>query len=458
MKKTISLIFLHYLRLLAKIQLEKVRLFLKLHGKKLTVIGITGSAGKTSTMLALTEILSHYYPTKSNYGANSESGIPLNILDIKIENFSIPNWIKVAFMAPFQLLTNWKIHQIYIVEMGIDEPEEPKNMGYLLRIIKPNIAIVLGVNPVHSMQFDITVPKTITGKHRLKKILHNIATEKAKIINQNPNLQTAIINIDDPTVKQVIHPKRDVRIITVGSSPNASLATLNTQSNPMGFASTFSAGKHKYKLELHNQVLPGIYHISFAAAIAAAKAIGISESDSVLHLNHFHSPPGRSSLFTGINESTIIDSSYNSSPGTAEEMLLLLRKFPHPKIAVLGDMRELGQQSAQAHQNLYRFATKIVDIIVSVGPQTKQYFGNKAIKFNYHWQASDYLASNLPPKASILVKGSQNTIYLEEIVKKLLKNPSDSVKLCRQSPYWLKLKSNFKYQSNPDPTKPHHNT
>jgi UDP-N-acetylmuramyl pentapeptide synthase len=128
-------------------------------------------------------------------------------------------------------------------------------------------------------------------------------------------------------------------------------------------------------------------------------------------------------------------------------MLNFLATFKSPKIALLGDMRELGKASKKSHQEIYQKALKSADIIISVGPQTSRYFGLKAKKFLYWWQAANYLKNNLPQNATILIKGSQNTIFLEEIVKELLKNPKDSKKICRQSPYWLKIKSNFRNSS-----------
>ncbi len=128
-------------------------------------------------------------------------------------------------------------------------------------------------------------------------------------------------------------------------------------------------------------------------------------------------------------------------------MLDFLSTFPSPRIAILGDMRELGQSSSISHRQIYQKALKTSDIIISVGPQTKKYFGPKVKKFLFWWQTTDYLQKNLPPKSTLLVKGSQNTIYLEELIKSLLQNPSDSAKLCRQSPYWLKTKQDFKNQN-----------
>jgi len=392
MKKTISLYFLYYLRFFARLQIKKIKLL----NPKLVIVGITGSAGKTSTLLATEATLKPELRVKTNYGGNSESGIPLSILDLRNPDFSFFSWLKIAILAPIKLLINWKVYDIYLVEMGIDSSQSPKNMSYLLSIIKPDVAVFLNVNPVHLQSFSS---------------LDQIAEEKAKLVN---SAKVAIINTTDPLVKKYTRHKKTISI------------------KPL-------------HLDIPHYFLPSIYQISLGAAISVAKYLKIDQNTAQTNLiNNFRLPPSRSSIFKGQNNSTIIDSSYNSSPLATTEMLEFLATFPSPKVAVLGDMRELGKATQISHTNLYKTALKTADTIISVGPETSRFFGNKSKKFLYWWQAADYLKDNLPLDATILIKGSQNTIYLEEIVKSLLKYPSDSKKICRQSSYWVKLKSNFR--------------
>lgn len=428
MKKFFTLFFLNYIRILAKIQLSKIRLLLRLQNKKLNIIGITGSAGKTSVLTALDAVFKEKFNIKTNYGANSEFGIPADILGFKIHNFSIKNWLKIAILSPFKLLFNWKTYEIYIVEMAIDGPNEPKNMSYLLKIIHPNIGIFLNVNLTHSQNFDKTVSENIKGNQRIDKILENIGREKAKLINSLPSTGFAILNNNDPIV---IKTTRIALAKIINIKPT--------------------------KVEIPKFTLPKIYEISFGAAIATAGIFGIDQKTAVSNLQkNFHLPPGRSSLFDGIKESKIIDSSYNSSPLAAQELVQFLGQFPHPRIAILGDMRELGQETQKSHEDLYKTASKIADLIIGVGPETQIYFTSKNMPrhvpptytFQFWWQATDFLKITLNKKefhkSTILVKGSQNTIFLEELIKKILKDKNDSKLLCRQSLYWLKLKKDFK--------------
>ena len=397
MKQTLGRIFLKYLRFFARIQIAKN----KLTNPHLKIVGITGSAGKSSTLLAAEAALTDQFKVKSNYGANSESGIPLNILGFSTPDFSLLSWLKIALLTPFKILFYWPKIDVYLLEMGIDSQKAPKNMAYLLSIVQPDIGIFLNVSPVHLENFPS---------------LESIAQEKALLVNQ---AKLAIINPKDPLVKK------------------------------------FTKNPHKIlikprKITLKDYYLPPIYSISIGAAYELANSLGMDKTQILDNLSkNFRLPASRASLIKGINDSLIIDSSYNSSPLATNELLKFLATFPSPKIAVLGDMRELGQASPESHQQLYKSALKSADLIISVGPETSRHFGPKAQKFLYWWQAADYLQNRLPPHSTILVKGSQNTIFLEELVKALIPPVQLNYYLsnhliCRQETHWLNRKSNFR--------------
>ena len=404
MKKYFSLFILYYLRFFAKLQLLKNR--------KMTIVGITGSAGKSSTVSVCHAALGNKFKIKTNNGTNSESGIPLAILNIKVNGYSPIDWLKYILLAPIQLIANWHQYDIYLCEMGIDSPNSPKNMDYLLSIIRPKIGIFLNVNLVHGQDFDKTISRDITGEQRTSAILLNIGLEKSKLITSLPSTGFALINNSDNIVSKT---------------------TQNTLASKIYLK--------PIHIDFDNYAPPTSFDFSISAAINLAQIFKINKIDAINNIkNNLVLPESRCSLFKGKNNSTIIDSSYNSSPLATSEMLTVLsKKYPSPKIAVLGDMRELGLQSKVAHQKLYQLALKSADTIISIGKETNQYFGDKAIKF-LNWQdASKYLLQNLPNKATILIKGSQNTIYLEEITKALANQNTNGL-ICRQSEYWLKTK------------------
>ena len=128
MKRLLTSRALSYLRFFAKKALAK---------HQPTVIGVAGSVGKSSTRNAIEAILKDHFPTKSV--GNSETGIPLGILGMKPENYTKLDWAKMLLKSPFNL--NFLQGTKYLIaEMGIDEPDPPKNMGYLLTI--PNLTLL----------------------------------------------------------------------------------------------------------------------------------------------------------------------------------------------------------------------------------------------------------------------------------------------------------------------------
>ena len=399
MKKNISLLILAYIKFFAKLQLKKIRFLQKIEKKQLDIVGITGSAGKSSTLIACQSIFPKKYKVKTNNNCNSESGLPLSLLDLKINDYNFLAWLKMIILCPIKLLILWKSYDILILEMGIDSASWPKNMDYLLSVVKPDIGIFLNVSSVHLNKFNS---------------LDQIAQEKAKLVNQ---AKIAIINSQDKLVKKYTQNKNIIEIIPT-------------------------------KIKLDNFYLPDIYQINFGAALSLARIFNINYQEALKNIQtNFILPPSRSSILDGIKNTTIIDSSYNSSPMACAEFLKFLTTFKTKKIAVLGDMREIGDSTKIEHQKIYDLAIKSADLIISVGPETTKYFGDKSQKFSNWWTASEFLNSQIKGGETILIKGSQNTIFLEELVKSILKNSSDVSKLCRQSKYWLKTKENFRLKN-----------
>ena len=171
-------IVLYYLRFFARVAL---------YLNKPHVIGITGSAGKSSTRDTIYGMLKDYFPTKMLQKGNSEIGIPLGILGLSIKDNSVSEWLLHLIQAPFGI-RYLKAVQYLVVEMGIDEPTSPKNMEFLLSVLDPEIAIFLNVHPVHTLQFQ----RALTAKEleetasdpkkREEAIVKKIAEEKGKII------------------------------------------------------------------------------------------------------------------------------------------------------------------------------------------------------------------------------------------------------------------------------------
>ncbi len=434
LKKNLGMIVLSYLRFWAKLQLSKM--------PNATIIGITGSAGKTSTRLALLKILQQRALVKHSSHANSESGIPLNILGLTMHNYSIWSWLRVMLLAPLRYLTFHEKYQYYIVEMGIDSPFPPKNMEYLLKLIRPHVAIILGASLTHSGAFDSLVTDR-DPKRRATKLLNLIAQEKMKLAQSLTSTGVAILNHDDQVIMSYAS-NLQCRTLSYGVSSQSDLQIRDTAPTARGFHTQLCYHSQLLSLDMPD-IFGSEYAHTFAAATAAALSLGIPLTKCVAALKDYRAPAGRLRLFDGIHNTHLLDSTYNASPTSIKAALTLLRKVGASghKLAVIGDMRELGSITKSEHQLLAQEIIACASEAVLFGPNTKKYTlpillnANFPVKhFTQMKDLTSYLKSSLVPKSWILFKGSQNEIFLERAVESLLANVDDTKLLPRRGKYW----------------------
>lgn len=455
MRSILVAIFLGYLRILARIALY-------LH--KPTVIGITGSVGKSSERDIVYAMLKDYYKARVIEKGNSETGIPLGILGLSVTGYGMLDWFTMLLKAPIGLF--YLAHTTHLViEMGVDEPTSPKNMQYLLTIVKPTISIFLNVHPVHTQQFEkaltheVLLDTATDPNKRLAYIKRAIAHEKGKIITTS-GCRVGIYNANDLFIKREIE-QVDIpatTLATFGTSDTNTVQYGTYKSQITGTFFTFYVngenGKESLAIQIQGAILPKEYQEIIAASIAVGKSLKLTNLQiSKAIQKNFTVPKGRASILQGIKDSIIIDSSYNASSTSVLAFLKmaaeLKRETKRELVFLFGDMRELGEEAAHEHEAVAHEIIKCVDYLYCVGPLTKNYVlpivENKipTSHFQSAKEAGSYLGKNLPARAIVLVKGSQNTIYLEEAVKYMLKNENDKNRLCRQEAYWLKIKSDF---------------
>lgn len=442
---------LNYLKYLAKIALLINKPF---------IIGIAGSVGKSSTRNALYAVISQYY--KTQMVSNSETGIPLGILGLKPMGFGYLDWLKIFLLAPFGIF-NLKDIKYLVVEMGIDDPYPPKNMDYLLTIIKPDIAISLNIFATHTMQFEKLLIKEnknqLNEYEKLDFILNKIADEDIKIITKS-NCKIGIFNNDNEYIKRQIEKfekTNNAALLSFGKDENNFISFLDYKVNLEGTTFTFTikgqTEQKSFSLNFKDYILPKEYQELFAVTIITSLKLNLSLEQIKTSLEkNFKLPSGRSSIFKGINNTLIIDSSYNSSSSAVLAFLDLLKELKtrtNKKVVFLmGDMRELGNEAKIEHEKIAKELIKTVDFLYCVGPLTKEFvipIANKAKLKEVKWfqdfkKAGQYLKDNVAHNSLVLVKGSQNTIFLEEAIKYILLNKEDEKQLCRQEDYWVKEK------------------
>lgn len=440
MKKRLSLFILWYLRVFAKLQLKKIDPF---------VIGVGGASGKTSLSNFIYIIFKNKYKVRQGRGKNSETGIPLDILGLKVSKYSYSEWLRVLLFVPLRILFDWKKYDVYIAEMGIDSPLEPKNMSYLLRIVKPQIGVLTNISFEHSAYFDPLV-EAVDEREREEKIL-NLTTQQEGMLLTSLNIEDkAVLNVDDENIRKI---KNDIKanVLTVSKKDtNADFYIENIRNFVDKFLISFKYQNKGYRLTIVNP-LPEHFAYSFLLSIAVAKAYGIDIENSIRYLEEgFALPVGRMSVFKGIKNTVIIDSSYNNATlAPILDLLSFVKEIgkQRRRIGVIGDMRELGTMSKIMHEEVAKTILNCLDAVVLIGPLSQQYILPilKKNHFTYYsflnfTSAKSTILEIIKPKDMILVKGSQNTLFLERVVEMLLVNQSDRKKLCRRGDYWDKIR------------------
>lgn len=425
---------LGYLRFFAKIQLAKFRP---------VVVGVGGASGKTSLSNFIRIIASQKFKVLETKGKNSETGIPLTILNLNVSNYTFLEWLKVLIFAPFKVLFDWEKFDILVAEMGIDGPFEPKNMSYLLKIVKPKIGVLTNISYEHSMYFEeLTKDK--------EKILDLTAKQEELLLESLPKEGTAVLNIDDSLIRTITGIKASEKTVSAKErSADFFIEKINVSLRNFNFSFLYNSERFNFSTP---QALPDHYAYSLILAIAICQALGFTVKEEIEILEeNFSIPAGRLSIFEGKNETTIIDSSYNNATlAPIIDTLELLRKVSgkRRKVVILGDMRELGIVGKNLHEKVAKKILEASDLVFLIGPLSRKFIApilqrskHKFYSFNTFSEAKNVIKEKIEKGDIILVKGSQNTLFLERAVEMLLKNPSDRKKLARRGKFWDKIRS-----------------
>ncbi len=392
------------------------------------VIGITGSVGKTSTKEAIFTVLNKNFLTyRSPGGFNTPLGLSLGILQEKESGFSSPiKWIKILNRVFREKRPNYKK---MVLEMGADGPGDIKK---LTKIAPPNIGIVTNVNPTHLADGQF-------------KNLEDIAEEKSQIIKNMAQGGLAILNMDDDYVSQM-EPKGKVLSYGVLQPADVRASDVQASNKNIKFNVTYKGKTQAFTVP----VLGRFQVYVMLPAIATGVALGMTLEECAEALTKYKLPKGRMNPIEGINSSTILDGSYNASPTSVISALETLRSVTkNRKIAALGTMNELGSYTKEAHIKVGAEAAAIADMLITVGPEAntlKQGAVEAGMKekdvytFFDSVEAGHFLAKQLTAKDTVLVKGSQNKVRMEKLVKICMKEPEYAEELlCRQGDAWEKI-------------------
>jgi len=329
------------------------------------IIGITGTVGKTSTKEAVYTVLRAIRDVRASSGNfNNEFGLPLAILGNwqKIPETSGQRklfWLKVILASLLRLIVRVKYPELLILEYAADRPGDIK---YLLEIARPQIGIITAIGdiPVH-VEF-------YSGPDE-------VAREKSRLVEFLPSAGFAILNFDDEAVLDMKDRTR-AHIITYGFGQGAQIQITHLENRmennkPAGIV---------FKLEYGGSFVPvrlnGCFGKAQAYAAATAAAVGIAFSMNFVKiaeaLSYYQAPTSRFKLIPGVKGTFIFDDSYNASPLSMHAAIETFKSFKDSRrVAVLGDMLEIGKYTIEAHETIGALAGKIFDILITVGARAK---------------------------------------------------------------------------------------
>jgi UDP-N-acetylmuramoyl-tripeptide--D-alanyl-D-alanine ligase len=287
------------------------------------VVGVTGSIAKTSTKEAVAAVLQRRFRTlRSEGNQNNEIGLPLAILRLRRE------------------------HEAAVLEMGMYVGGE---IAQLAAIARPRIGVVTAVQPVH-----------------LSRIGSIEAIEQAKgeLVEALPPDGTAVLNADDPRVRSM-SLRTPAPSVTYGFADDADVAAEGVESaGADGMRFVLRAGGRRSPVAIPTLGRLAVHNALAAAAVGLAA--GVTLDDIVAGLASGWAAPHRAELVRA-GGVTIVDDSYNASPASVAAALELLAGLPGRRVAVLGEMLELGDGHVSGHRAAGEAAAATVELLVVVG-------------------------------------------------------------------------------------------
>jgi len=413
-----------------------------LEKNKPKIIAVTGSVGKTSTKLAIATVLSEKYKVLAHYGSyNTPIALPLAMFDmhLPLQLRNPLSWFKVL-SAMNQKLKEPYPYQVLVLELGADAPGD---IEYFKKYVHPDIAVVTAVAEEHMLTFG-----TIDA----------VAKEELAVTHFS-NL--SIINRDDIASEYSRYVPDGINVDTYGTSGVAEYHFLTDRYEPSkGFTGTFVSPE--FKEQAATLQLVGEHNIrSAVAAGAVGIKMGLTAKQVLAGLQKIRPVNGRMNLLRGMNDTTIIDDTYNASPIAVIAALQTLYVFPaKQRIAILGSMNELGSYSQAAHEQVGGACDPaLLDWVITVGDEARKYLAPTAEKrgcrvrsFDSPYEAGAAAHQLMEPGGVVLAKGSQNRVFTEEAVKILLHSTDEEQYLVRQTPDWLAIKQKQfgKFQTPPE--------
>jgi UDP-N-acetylmuramoyl-tripeptide--D-alanyl-D-alanine ligase len=342
-----------------------------------SVVGITGSNGKTTLKELIASCLSLSAKTLATHGnLNNDIGLPLMLLKLSPE------------------------HRYAVIEMGANHAGE---IEYLTSLAAPSVVAITNAGPAHLEGFG-----TIEG----------VAKAKGEILQSASRPRAAILNADDAWFDYWTSLVSDLQVISFGLSPSA---TVNASDiSIIGDGTSFRLHLPDDELQI-SLPLPGVHNVRNACAAAAVSlAFDLTAEQIKSGLESVAPVAGRLRPVSGIGGSRLFDDSYNSNPASVIAAAEFLVTQDGSSILVLADMRELGEDSESLHRSVGIAARSAgIDRLLATGEQSKHTvaaFGEGAIWYTTAEEISEELRATLHAGDNVLVKGSRS-MHMGRVVR-----------------------------------------
>jgi UDP-N-acetylmuramoyl-tripeptide--D-alanyl-D-alanine ligase len=417
------------------------KLILKKYKPKIVVV--TGSVGKTSTKDAIYTAISPFaHVRKSEKSYNSEIGIPLTILGAP-NGWSNPSvWLANILGGISLVLFKHKYPEWLVLEVGVGKPGDMKKIASWLR---SDVVVIthFGTVPVHIEFF--------ASKSEIVK-------EKKQLINTLKKDGLLLLHSEDKDVHDLKHEFGHLNVRTYGFGDVADIkGTMPQIIYEMGARGKDVPVGMSFRVDISGNSVPinitgglGMGHLSgplAGIALVVDQKWNIVEASKAFE--EFVLPQARMRLVEGREGSTIIDDTYNSSPAALRASIDMLGSVETKgrKIAVLGDMLELGKHTEEEHLEAGRRVSKVASILYTIGPRA-EFIAKGAIEaglsedrvviFRSLKDAIEPIRDIIGDTDVILVKGSQS-MRMERLVEAIMAHPENKANLlCRQEEEWLK--------------------
>ena len=344
------------------------------------VVGVTGSVGKTTTKDVIAGLLAQHMPVlRTPANLNTDIGVPLTLMQLE------PS------------------HRAAVLEMGMNDLGE---IRLLARLALPSIGVVTNIQPSHLERLGT---------------MDRIAEAKSELVQELPAAGLAVLNADDERVRHMAGKGR-ADVVLYGLAPEAAVAATDIESHGLGgIEFTVRYAQHQLRARMG---LVGKHSVYAAlAAVAVALRVGMSFEEAVGGLMRVENGI-RLAAVRGIRGSTILDDTYNASPASTLAALNLLAEMEGRRVAVLGDMLELGSFEGEGHRIVGRRAAGVADWLITVGARartiaeearTAGMHADAVESFDRNREVIHRLERGLRPGDFVLVKGS-HSVELDEVV------------------------------------------